>query len=112
MIEADLMANAFEWVVSPNVIGSGLDDYSDKVLVALQAVAKYWGQSVQDQARQNAEWEDRSGNARGGLFFAVDGFGLEPLMGQVTAEAQSEMSDVTIESGDKDTLIIALSHTV
>ena len=106
------MAKGFEWVVSPKVIGNGLDQYSDKVLVALQAVANYWGQSIQDQARQNASWEDRTGNARGGLFFAVDGFGLDPIVGEVTAEAQSEMSDVAVESGDKNTLIITLGHTV
>ena len=106
------MAKGFEWVVSPKVIGNGLDQYSDKVLVALQAVANYWGQSIQDQARQNASWEDRTGNARGGLFFAVDGFGLDPIVGVVTAEAQSEMSDVAVESGDKNTLIITLGHTV
>ena len=79
------MAKGFEWVVSPKVIGNGLDDYSGKVLVAVQAVANYWGQSIQDQARQNASWEDRTGNARGGLFFAVDGFGLDPIVGEVTS---------------------------
>jgi hypothetical protein len=42
----------------------------------------------------------------------VDGFGLSPLTGEVTPESKSEMSDVAIESGDKDTLIIALGHTV
>jgi len=106
------MAKGFEWVVSPKVIGDGLDDYGGKVLIALQAVANYWGQSIQDQARQNARWEDRTGNARGGLFFAVDGFGLDPIVGEVTAEAKSEMTDVNIESGSKDTLIITLAHTV
>ncbi len=57
----------FEWVVSPKVIADGLDDYGEKALVAIQAVANYWGQSVQDEARKNAVWEDRTGNARGGL---------------------------------------------
>jgi hypothetical protein len=106
------MNSGFQWVVSPQVIAQGLEDYGQKVLVALQAVATYWGQSNQDEARQNAVWEDRTGNARGGLFFAVDGFGLEPITGTVTPEALSQMSDVTIESGDKNTLIITLGHTV
>jgi len=104
--------SGFEWVVSPKVIAKGLDDYGERALVAIQAVANYWGQSIQDEARQNASWEDRTGNARGGLFFAVDGFGLEPLTGEVTPEAKSEMSDVGVESGSKDTLIITLAHTV
>lgn len=104
--------SGFEWVVSPAVIAKGLEDYGAKALVALQAVANYWGQLVQDEARENAVWEDRTGNARGGLFFAVDGFGLEPITGEVTAEAKSEMSDVAVESGDANTLIITLGHTV
>ena len=104
--------SSFQWVVSPKVIIQGLDDYGQKALIAIQAVANYWGQFIQDEARQNANWEDRTGNARGGLFFAVDGFGLSPLTGDVTPEAKSEMSDVAIESGSADTLIITLAHTV
>lgn len=102
----------FEWVVAPDVIAKGLEDYGEKALVAIQAVANYWGQSIQDEARESAVWEDRTGNARGGLFFAVDGFGLGTLTGEVTPEAKSEMSDVAVESGDADTLIITLAHTV
>jgi hypothetical protein len=106
------MTTGFEWVVSPKVIADGLEEYGQKALVALQAVANYWGQSIQDEARQEANWEDRTGNARGGLFFAVDGFGLMPITGEVTPEARSEMSDVAVERGSKDTLIITLGHTV
>ena len=106
------MNTGFQWVVSPEVIAKGLQDYGVKAMVALQAVANYWGQLNQDEARQNAVWEDRTGNARGGLFFAVDGFGLSPITGEVTAEAKAEMSDVTVESGDQSTLIITLGHTV
>jgi len=106
------MASGFQWIVSPDVIAKGLEDYGQKALIAVQAAATYWGQSIQDEARQNAVWEDRTGNARGGLFFAVDGFGLSPITGEVTPDAKSEMSDVAIESGDKDTLIVTLGHTV
>jgi len=106
------MNSGFQWVVSPKVIADGLEEYGEKVLIALQAVANYWGQSIQDEARENAVWEDRTGNARGGLFFAVDGFGLSPLTGEVTPEAKAEMSDVAVDSGDKDTLIVTLGHTV
>jgi len=102
----------FQWVVSPKVIADGLEQYGEKALVAIQAVANYWGQLVQNEARENAVWEDRTGNARGGLFFAVDGFGLGTITGEVTPEAKSEMSDVAVESGSKDTLIVTLGHTV
>ena len=106
------MTSGFQWIISPEVIGKGLEDYGEKALVAIQAAANYWGQYIQDEARQMAPWEDRTGNARGGLFFAVDGFGLSPITGEVTPEAKSLMSDVAVESGDKDTLIITLAHTV
>ncbi len=103
---------SFQWKVSPKVISDGLEAYGRRALVAVQAVANYWGQSIQDEARQNAAWEDRTGNARGGLFFAVDGFGLNTITGTVTPDAQSQMSDVAVESGDAQTLIITLGHTV
>lgn len=106
------MNPGFKWVVSPKAIMTGLDKYERDALIAIQAIANYWGQFVQDEARQNANWEDRTGNARGGLFFAVDGFGLTPLTGDVSPEAQAEMSDVAVESGSQDTLIITLAHTV
>lgn len=105
------MNPGFQWVVSPKVIMQGLDSYGEQALVAIQAISNYWGQFIQDEARQNANWEDRTGNARGGLFFAVDGFGLTPLTGEVTPEAKAEMSDVAVESGSQDTLIITLGHT-
>lgn len=106
------MPSGFTWVVPPSRLANAIEDYGAKALVAVQAVANYWGQSVQDEARQNANWEDRTGNARGGLFFAVDGFGLETITGEVTAEAKSEMSDVAIENGSDHTLVITLGHTV
>lgn len=103
---------SFHWVVSPEVIADGLEDYGQKAMVAVQAAATYWGQRIQDEARTEAHWIDRTGNARGGLFFAVDGFGMSPITGEVTPEAQAKMSDVAIESGDAETLIITLGHTV
>jgi hypothetical protein len=46
------------------------------------------------------------------LFFAVDGFGLGTITGTVTPDAKSQMSDVAVESGDANTLVITLGHTV
>ncbi len=107
------MASGFQWVVAPKEqLIPAVEKYGRDALVAVQAVANYWGQSIQDEARQDAVWTDRTANARGGLFFAVDGFGMSPITGEVTPEAKSEMSDVAIESGDANTLIITLGHTV
>lgn len=107
------MNSGFLWVISPEEqLIPNIEEYGNKALVAVQAVATYWGQQIQDDARINASWMDRTGNARGGIFFAVDGFGMNPVTGEVTPDAKSEMSDIAIESGDADTLIITLGHTV
>jgi len=105
--------SGFEWVVAPeDELMPNIIAYGKRALVAVQAAANYWGQSIQDAARNKAAWEDRTGNARGGLFFAVDGFGLGTITGTVSAEARSEMNDVGVESGSDNTLIVTLGHTV
>lgn len=106
-------SSGFKWVVSPEQqLIPAIRKYGQDVLVAVQAVANYWGQSVQDEARLSANWTDRTANARGGLFFAVDGFGLDTITGTVTPDAKSQMSDVAVESGDANSLVITLGHTV
>ena len=102
----------FKWVRPPRHLAREIDRYGEKILVAVQAVAAYVGQQMQDQARGGAPWQDRTGNARSGLFFAVDGFGLAPIVGQVSSGAQSQNTDTATVSGDKDRLVIALGHTV
>ena len=106
-------SSGFAWVVAPEQeLIPNVEKYGEKVMVVVQAVATYWGEEIQDAARTRAPWEDRTGNARSGLFFAVDGFGMEPVIGYVTPEAKSKMSDVAIEEGDDNTLIVVLGHTV
>lgn len=106
------MNSGFRWVISPGQeLVPGIEAYGKKALVAVQAVATYWGQSIQDEARMEARWMDRTGNARGGVFFAVDGFGLAPITGTVTADEKLN-TDVAIESGDQNTLIVTLGHSV
>lgn len=102
----------FQWITPPSVLSRNIQDYGKRALVAVQAAATYWGQAAQNAARQSAPWTDRTGNARGGLFFAVDGFGLAPVIGTATPEAMSLLSDVAVESGDAQTLIVTLGHTV
>lgn len=103
---------SFRWIKTPEALGKNIEEYGRKALVAVYAVAGYWGQGTQDQARRDAPWQDRTGNARSGLFYAVDGFGLGEVTGQVEAGARALMGDVSIEKGSADTLVIAISHTV
>jgi len=101
----------FHWVTPPSALQRNIERYGQRALVAVHAVATYWGQRCQDDARRNAPWEDRTGNARSGLFFAVDGFGMPPITGFVPTPAQAQMTDVTVERGRKDLLIVCLGHT-
>jgi len=104
----------FRWVRKPSALNKRIEEEFGEggyIYVALHAVAAYWGASVQNAARSGAKWEDRTGNARSGLFFAVDGFGLNPIVGRVSADQALKTDTVTI-SGDAQRLVIALGHTV
>lgn len=47
--------------------------WSDRVHAALVAVCERHGLKMQDHARDNAIWTDRTGHARQGLFYQVEG---------------------------------------
>jgi hypothetical protein len=103
---------SFYWVTPPENLAKRIEEYGKQLLVAVHAVAVYVGQSMQDDARRGAPWQDRTGNARSGLFFAVDGFGLSPISGTVIPSAEALKTDFGVESGDDQTLILTLGHTV
>lgn len=56
------------WVKSPDIIAKGLGQYDAKLRTAVEALADYIAAKLQTEARENAPWEDRTGNARTGLF--------------------------------------------
>ncbi len=105
------------WVKPPSTLAGPLKQYQQRVLTAIYAVAAYVGQQMQNDARRRAKWEDRTGNARSGLFFAVDGFGMSPLVGQLGSisqgvDAVTKTTENAIVSGTTDRLVLALSHTM
>lgn len=104
----------FRWTKPPDWLSHRIEEEfgrGGKLFVALHALAAHWGLSVQNAARSGAQWEDRTGNARSGLFFAVDGFGMNAIIGQVTAD-KSLKTDTASVSGDDDVLVVTLGHTV
>ncbi len=104
----------FRWVKRPKKMQERIEEefgQNGRIYMALHALAAHWGLSVQNAARAGATWEDRTGNARTGLFFAVDGFGLQPIVGRVTAD-QALKTDTATISGGPHRLTIALGHTV
>ncbi len=52
----------------PEGLARAIEQYGNKVLVAVQAVAGRVATAMQNDARANASWTDRTGNARSGLF--------------------------------------------
>jgi len=103
---------SFRWIRPPSELAKGIEQYGQKAYVAIHAAAAYWGQGVQDTARRGARWQDRTGNARGGLFYGVDGFGVGEVIGQVEAGAKALMRETSVENGGPNMLIIAVAHTV
>lgn len=101
----------FRWVEPPSALNKKIDGYQKKLLVAVQAVAVQFGLQCQNSGRVNAPWHDRTGNARSGLFFAVDGFGLKPMTGRVTMPSELGKDSATI-SGDDEHLVIGFGHTM
>lgn len=58
---------SIEWTTPPSVIAHGLQTYKAKLLTILQTVVAYYGQAIENYAKQNAPWTDRTGAARQGL---------------------------------------------
>lgn len=107
------MATGLVWITPPSTLVKPLLDYQQKLLTAVYNVAAYVGQKMQDEARTRARWSDWTNNARSGLFFAVDGFGLPPLAGVVNVDdPDPTRGDSAIISGTSDRLVLALSHTM
>jgi len=107
-----MASSGIYWVTPPEAMIENIERYGERVLIAVQAVANFIGIEMANQGKLNAPWEDRTGNARSGLFYAVDGYDLETITGQVSSEAAQLNTDGVSVSGSRDELVIAFSHTV
>lgn len=56
------------WIRPPEALARAIEQYGDKVLVAVQAVAGRIATQMEGDAKSSAPWTDRTGNARSGLF--------------------------------------------
>jgi len=68
------------WVEPPETLARNIEEYGRKVLAAVYAVAEFVAGKMQNEARQNAPWHDRTGNARTGLFAVVHQQAAEALV--------------------------------
>lgn len=57
-----------QWITPPSALADAVERYGDRVIVAVTAVAQRIATIMQDDAKANAAWTDRTGNARSGLF--------------------------------------------
>lgn len=56
------------WLTSPSVLAKTLKTHEARLKYGIRMLADYFAQKIQDEARQAAPWQDRTGNARSGLF--------------------------------------------
>lgn len=56
------------WIQPPAQLATAVEQYGERVLTAVAAVAGRMATIMQNSARSQAPWTDRTGNARSGLF--------------------------------------------
>ena len=56
------------WVVPPETLATAIEKYGERVIDAVTAVAGRVAAEMQNSAKANAPWTDRTANARTGLF--------------------------------------------
>jgi hypothetical protein len=56
------------WSTPPSELAMAVERYGDRVLTAVAGIAQYVATQMQNQAKADAPWTDRTGNARTGLF--------------------------------------------
>lgn len=64
--------SGIRWVRPPSQLAKAVDQYGERVLVAVTAVAGRIATIMQNSAKQNAPWTDRTGNARSGIFATAE----------------------------------------
>lgn len=56
------------WTRPPAELAVAIERYGDRALQAVAAVAQYAATQMQNDAKAQATWTDRTGNARTGIF--------------------------------------------
>lgn len=65
--------SGIRWKIPPSKLAKALDRYGDNLMMRLAAEMAYFGdQMLQPDAARSAPWQDRTGNARSGIFTLTD----------------------------------------
>lgn len=59
--------SGFVWINSPDELADNMKKYGERVLTGVRAIADQHAKIGQDRMRLEAQWVDRTGNARQGL---------------------------------------------
>ena len=57
-----------KWIVPPETLATAIEKYGERVIDSVTAVAGRVAAEMANDAKANAPWTDRTGNARTGLF--------------------------------------------
>jgi len=103
------------WVRPPFTLIPPLWLYFRDVKASIYAVLQYAGTKMVNEGRTGGPWKDRTGNARGGIFYAIDGLGFSEKgkvsIGDATLWHQNLREDFEIE-GDADKIYLGFSHSM
>ncbi len=61
-------SSGIRWVRPPEGLARAIEQYGDRAIIAVTALAGRIATIMQNDARESATWTDRTGNARTGLF--------------------------------------------
>lgn len=61
-----------KWTRSPQVLVDGMEEYEQRAVAAVVALFRRFEPTIENYAKANAPWMDRTGNARQTLFTVTD----------------------------------------
>lgn len=67
-----MVAVNLTWTAPPSLIVGNLDDWRDRILAGLHAIADTFAGSIRGWMVANAPWNDQTGEARAGLDATVE----------------------------------------
>jgi len=96
------------WTKPPTALNPAIIAYGNKVKAAVVAVAQFIGAKMENAAKADAPWTDRTANARQGLFYAVD----SDAGGEVSGSANLSGQESGMISVSKDIVALYLSGSM
>jgi hypothetical protein len=109
--------SGIQWKTPPSALKKGIKERNEAMLQAVFDLAVNQGGIILSQARMGAPWTDRTGNARSGLFTAVEGFGRSTVtsggrvrnMGTGRFQSLHSQGQMGVKPNE---LVIVLGHTM